>query len=265
MCSWTETSSSIICSNALPSPYSNLISRCFDFEELLIIPKEGEYVVSRTFYILWRVTAWGRTTHCQRHRMSRSNPYTLACIWTVISIFPFVDKRDIFSSENTKPSTGSRKSGFWISSYSGRTRSLLWQSALQGTASIKCLCNSLVISSVHLGIQVHPTLPPSSSPHDLSDRFLPYILSPRRALLKAQHRCFTHCKHCIDAAHFTVWNFSRVWGSAGSANQKKWVGRVPQVLVNLLRPPWNIHLSFCTTHLSCFICWNGYGGKLISY
>lgn len=51
-------------------------------------------------------------TQCHRHRMSCSNPYTLACIWTVISTFTFADKRDIFSSECNNVITVSRKSGF---------------------------------------------------------------------------------------------------------------------------------------------------------
>lgn len=73
---------------------------------------------------------------------------------------------------------------------------------VQPASSASRSVTSLVISSVHSVIQVHPTLPPSPSPYELSDRFLPYILVPWRVLLKAWHRCLTHCKHCLDVSHF---------------------------------------------------------------
>lgn len=76
---------------------------------------------------------------------------------------------------------------------------------IQPASNASSSVTSPVISSVHLVTQLYPTLPPSSSPWGLSDRLLPYILSPWRGL-KARHRCITHCKHCLDVLHFIVWN-----------------------------------------------------------
>lgn len=162
--------------------------------------------------------ACGRATQCQRHRMSCSNPYTLACIWTIISIFTFADRRDIFSSESTKAVTSSRKSRFKISPCSARTRSLLWQSALQGTASIKCLSRGLQCPFSDPGL-AHPVT--SSSPSELSDISALHPV-PWRVLLEAQ--IFHSLQTLLWCFTFSsVKLFSRVRGSGGSGNQRKWL------------------------------------------
>lgn len=142
----------------------------------------------------------GRLTQCQKHRMSCSNPYTLACIWTVVSTFTSfllkaprqlpVPENEAFKFPHLQPEQGACCGN--------------QHCRVQPVPNTSSSVTFLMIFSVHLVIQVYPTLPPCSSLYELSDRFLPYLLSPWRPLLKAQHRCFTHCKHCLAVSHFMV-------------------------------------------------------------
>lgn len=187
------------------SPYSNLISRCF--EELLIISKQRKYVISRT-YISWRVPACERATQCQRQRMSCSNPYTLACIWLSFLLFPLPIRRISFLLKAPRQLPVPENQAFKF------PRVQPEQGACCGNqpCRVQPASNvSLVVSSIHLVVHVYPTLPSFSSPFELSDRFLPYILSPWRVLLKERHRCFTHCKCCLDVLHFIVWSSALVY------------------------------------------------------